>query len=197
MSLPSRWPAFVRAVTQSGIEPEARSTGSMPQAVRFFTKRITALNDESRHDPKGRAVVKLHFYEIDEVFDVTRSILRIEANLDLAELRRDRHTGIDFFEFHHRESNRVRSGRQGGQMDGGQRDGDPAPMRARSTTWVTIFQIDPVSLSLDQSSAKEPRRSTQCLRLWQRNRPAPLCGDPRRETWRNCSPKIGTRVHEA
>ena len=55
----------------------------MLQAVRFFTERITALNDESRHDPvKGRTVVKLHFYEIDEVFDVTRSILRIEANLD-------------------------------------------------------------------------------------------------------------------
>ena len=49
----------------------------MPETVRFFAEGIAALNDESRHDPmKGRAVVKLHFNEIDEVLDMTRSILR-------------------------------------------------------------------------------------------------------------------------
>jgi hypothetical protein len=139
----------------------------MPETIRFFAEGIAALDDESRHDPvKGRAVVKLHFYEIDEVFDVPRSILGIKTNLDLAELRRDRHTGIDFFELHYRESNRgtLRAAR-GREWMPASAMAIPHDLRGPWPTKVTTYQVGRGRLSLDRSSTKEPRRSTLYRRL--------------------------------
>jgi hypothetical protein len=48
---------------------------------------------------KGRAIVELHLDEVDEVFDVARSVLRIKADLDLSKLCRNGHAGINFLKF--------------------------------------------------------------------------------------------------
>ena len=89
------------SVAQLRVQPIAGTSGSVSEPVRFFAQRITALNDKTWDDTvKGRAIVELHLDEVDEVLDVTRCGFGIEANLDLAELGRDRHTRVDFLEFH-------------------------------------------------------------------------------------------------
>jgi len=69
----------------------------MERTVGMFAQRIAALNDEPRHNSvEGRAVVESHLHQIDKVFNVARCRVWVEANLDLPEPRRDRHTGVLF-----------------------------------------------------------------------------------------------------
>lgn len=73
----------------------------MPSSIRFFAQRIATLNDETRDDAvKGRAVIKPHLGEFEEIIQVARGVFGIKSNLDVAELGRDGDTRIDFLEFH-------------------------------------------------------------------------------------------------
>src|SRR4029453_18604382 len=73
--------ALVRAIAQFGIQPVTGTSRAVPEPIRFFAQRIAALNDEPRYDAvKRRAIVKLHLDEVDEVFNVTRRVLRVKAN---------------------------------------------------------------------------------------------------------------------
>src|SRR5262245_22090206 len=76
----------------------------MPATIRLFAQGIAALDDEARDDAmKGRAIIKPHLRELEEIIQMARSILRIKTNLDLAELGCDRDARVDFPEFHSHE----------------------------------------------------------------------------------------------
>jgi hypothetical protein len=89
--------AFMRTIVGFGIQPVAGTAGPVQRAVGILAQWVAPLNDESWNDTvKSGAIIEPHFDKIDEVFDVTRSVVRIKTNLDLAELRCDGNARIDF-----------------------------------------------------------------------------------------------------
>ena len=62
---------------------------------------MAALNDESGNDPmEGGSIIEPHLCKLEKILDVTRRVVRVEANLDLAERRCDRDARIDFLKLH-------------------------------------------------------------------------------------------------
>jgi hypothetical protein len=73
----------------------------VPAAIRLFAQGVATLNDETGDDAvKGRAVIKSHLGQLEEIIQVTGSVFWVKANLDLAEFGRDGDTRVDFLEFH-------------------------------------------------------------------------------------------------
>jgi hypothetical protein len=67
---------------------------------------IATLNDESWNDTmEGGPIKESHLDELDKVLDVTRSVVRVEPNFDLAERRRNGDTRIDFLKLHGHDQN--------------------------------------------------------------------------------------------
>ena len=81
----------------------------MEGTIWILAQRIAALNDESWNNTmEGGSIVEPHLGELEKVFDVTRSVVRIEPNLDLAERRRDGDARIDFLKLHSHDANLTR-----------------------------------------------------------------------------------------
>ena len=57
---------------------------------------------------EGGSIIEPHFHEFDKVFNVTRRVIRIEANLDFAKGRGDGDARIDFLELHGHSINLAR-----------------------------------------------------------------------------------------
>lgn len=94
-------PALVRAIAGFGRQKITGAAGSMQGAVGVLAERIAPLNQEARdHAVKGRAVEEAHLGQIDEVLDMARGIVGIEADLDLAELSDDRCARILLLKLH-------------------------------------------------------------------------------------------------
>jgi hypothetical protein len=92
---------LVRAIAGFGIQPVAGTAGSVQRAIGMLTQRIAALNDESWNDTmEGGPIIESHLDELDKVLDVTGRVVRVEANLDLTERRRNGDTRIDLLKLH-------------------------------------------------------------------------------------------------
>ena len=57
---------------------------------------------------EGGSIIEPHLGELEEVLDVTRCVVRVEPNLDLAERRRNGDARIDFLELHGHDENVAR-----------------------------------------------------------------------------------------
>jgi hypothetical protein len=82
----------------------------------ILAQGVTTLNQKSRHHAmKGRAVIKAHLRQRDEVVDVARRVIRIKSDHDLTKFRLDDGAWILLLEFHDRHGGTVSRARGGGQ----------------------------------------------------------------------------------
>ena len=91
----------MRAVARLGREKVAGAAGAVRRAVGVLTEGIAALDEKAGdHAVERRAVEEAHLRQIDEVFDMARGIVRIKADLHLAELGDDRRARILLLKLH-------------------------------------------------------------------------------------------------
>jgi hypothetical protein len=105
--------AFMRTIARFRVQPVTRTARPVQGTVWILAQRIAALNDESWNDAmEGGSIVEPHLGELEKVLDVTRSVVRIEPNLDLAERCRDGDARIDFLKLHSHDANVARAFRR-------------------------------------------------------------------------------------
>lgn len=93
--------AFVRAIARFGGQKVAGTAGPVRRPVGVLAEGVAALNEKAGDDTvKSGAVEETHLGKIDEILDVARGIVGIEADLNLAELRDDRRARILLLKLH-------------------------------------------------------------------------------------------------
>src|SRR5262245_4884312 len=91
----------MRTITGFRIQPVAGTAGPVQGTVRILAQRIAALDDKSRDNAMERgSIIEPHLGELEKVLHVTRRVVRVEPDLDLAERCRDRDSRIDFLKLH-------------------------------------------------------------------------------------------------
>lgn len=184
--------SFVRAIAGFWIQPVAGTAGPVQRAIGILTQRIAALDDKFRNDTvEGGSIIEPHLDELDKILDVTRSVVRVEANLDLAEWCCDRDARIDFLKLHGHDQNVTGAGGNGQGAVDIRGKGKGVNQDSPDFSHVMVQPLARVNF--------EPQESTHdghgCGNS-ERDRPPPLMGQPRRQGRRNCAADIGACVHE-